>query len=130
HRSRDYAQVAVPDVRAAASFFRNVLDCEFIDTSASAKTSTLMACQSGTVLDLVLSEPGKSSVRTTPLRLTVSDVDTADQWLRKEGARVVGVPVKATSGPDAGQTVVNFVSPWGMRLQLVGSTGDRISALP
>lgn len=130
HRTGDYAQVAVPDVQAAVSFFRNVLDCESIDTSASAKTSALMVCQSDMVLDLVLSQSGKSPVRTTPLRFVVSDVENADQWLRNEGARVVGTPVKATSGPDAGQTVVNFISPWGMRLQLVGSTGNRISAVP
>ncbi|MEP7187245.1 MAG: VOC family protein [Rhodanobacter sp.] len=130
HRGGDYAQIAVPNVQAAVSFFRNVLDCEAINTSASVKTSALMVCQSGMVLDLVLSQQGESAVGATPLRFVVKDVAHADRWLRNEGARVIGKPVLSTSGPDAGQTLVNFVSPWGMRLQLAGSTGNKVSAVP
>lgn len=130
HRSGDYAQIAVPDVQAAVSFFRNVLDCESLSTSASAKTSALMVCQSGMVLDLVLSKSGKPPVKATPLRFVVNDIGHADRWLRNDGARVIGKPVPSNSGPDAGQTLVNFISPWGMRLQLVGSTGNAVTAIP
>jgi catechol 2,3-dioxygenase-like lactoylglutathione lyase family enzyme len=126
----DYAQVNVPDIRQALSFFGNVLDCERIDRSASVQTSALMECQSGMVLELVRSRPGLTRTRSTPLRFFVADVSNASQWLRHEGARTVGKPVVATSGPDAGQTLINFTSPWGLHLQLVGETGDRVSALP
>lgn len=126
----DYAQIDVPDVQQAVSFFRNVLDCEAIDSSTTNKISALMVCDSGQVLELVRMHSGGSRADAPPLRFLVNDVANADRWLESEGARVVGKPVRATSGPDAGRTMINFTSPWGQRLQLVGSSGNTISALP
>ncbi len=128
--SVDYARVNVPDVGQALAFFRNVLDCERIDTSAGVETSALMECQSGMVLELVRAGSGQIPAMSTPLRFVGGDVAHADRWLRKEGAHAVGKPVVADSGPDAGQTMINFTSPWGLRLQLVGTTDDRITSLP
>ena len=129
HRS-DYALIDVPDVQQAVDFFRNVLDCEVIDAATAEPNNALMACQSGMILEVVVSRSGSAAANVAPVRFVVNQIANADRWLEREGVRVIGKPVQATSGPDAGQTVVNFVAPWGLRLQLTGSAGSKISALP
>lgn len=129
HRS-DYALIDVPDIRQAVNFFRDVLDCEVIDAATAKQDTALMACESGMILELVAAHGGSSEKNAAPVRFVVNDVANADRWLKREGAHVIGKPVLATSGPDAGETMVNFVAPWGLRLQLVGAAGSKISAWP
>jgi hypothetical protein len=54
----------------------------------------------------------------------------ADQWLRREGVQVIGTSVTMKAGPHAGQTVVNFVAPWGLQLQLVGWNKSQLATAP
>ncbi len=129
HRS-DYALIDVPDVHQAVDFFRNVLDCEVIDAATAKQNNALMACESGMILELVAARRGSSAANAAPVRFVVNDVTHADEWLEREGVRVIGKPSLAISGPDAGQMLVNFVAPWGLRLQLAGAAGSKISALP
>lgn len=126
----DYAQVDVPDLQQAVSFFRNVLDCRAIGSSAANRNSALMVCASGQVLELVRSQSGDYRADVSPLQFVVNDVANADRWLENEGAHVIGRPTRATSGQDAGRTMINFTSPWGLRLQLIGTSSNKISASP
>lgn len=126
----DYALIDVPDVQQAVNFFRNVLDCEVLDAVTAKQNNALMACKSGMILELVAVTSASSASNVAPVRFVVNDVANAGQWLEREGVRVIGKPILATSGSDAGQILVNFVAPWGLQLQLVGSADSKISALP
>jgi hypothetical protein len=65
-----------------------------------------------------------------PIQFSTDDVAHAGQWLRREGVTVIGTPVTAKSGAHAGQTVVNFVAPWGLQLQLVGWNRSQVATAP
>jgi len=132
----DYVRISVPDLPQAVSFFRNVLDCQLVGTApalpvktANGGNSQLMACETGSIVELYGnhgSAPGSSTGNVEradaaePVQFVSGNIANADQWLRAAGVRVIGAPQTLRSGPFAGMTVVTFVSPWGLRLQLVG----------
>ena len=146
-----YVTIGVPNLQQATAFFRNILDCEPVspvntdDSTAGAKSrrpalpaSRLLLCDSGTVVEL-FDEHGAnspSSVRHSidhdnePIQFSADDVAHADQWLRREGVQVIGTSVTMKAGPHAGQTVVNFVTPWGLQLQLVGWNKSQLATAP
>lgn len=152
-----YVTIGVPDLQQATTFFRNILDCEPISpmaTNDSPKAATpgrvdhtargtlpsssLLLCDAGTVVELFDNHavhsplPARHSTDHSgePVQFSTDDVAHAGQWLRREGVTVIGAPVAMTSGPHAGQTVVNFVTPWGLQLQLVGRNTSQIATAP
>lgn len=150
----DYVTIGVPDLQQATVFFRNILNCEPVDPLAGNEspestraghairdaqpTSRLLLCDSGTVVELFDARgmhspaPARHAADhgSEPITFAADNVTHADRWLRHEGVQVIGVPVTLTTGPHAGQTVVNFMAPWGLRLQLVGRTPSRIATAP
>ncbi|MGH8159978.1 MAG: VOC family protein [Rhodanobacter sp.] len=152
-----YVSVGVPDLQQATAFFRNILDCEPIgpivanesaEPAASANAdhatrhdlppSRLLLCDAGTVVELfddhAVHSPSTARHFTDhgnqPIQFSTDDVTHAGQWLRREGVTVIGAPVTMTTGPHAGQTLVNFVAPWGLRLQLVGWNRSQVATAP
>lgn len=121
----DYALMDVPDISQALNFFRNVLDCEATDDVATSARRALMICENGMVVELVSGPADGTSATSAPLRFLINDVANADRWLQRDGARVIGRAVMLSSGPDAGQILVNFIAPWGQPLQLVGPADPR-----
>ncbi|HEY8328227.1 MAG TPA: VOC family protein [Rhodanobacter sp.] len=129
----DYARVGVPDTEQAVAFFQNVLDCRLIGpesvaaeaSSDDVPTSRLLSCDAGSVVELFdnrgISPSPASGRAERPLQFVSDDVQHASEWLRHTGANVSGSPHRLTSGPLAGRMVLDFVSPWGLRLQLLGS---------
>jgi hypothetical protein len=110
-----------------------------VDHSARSKlpSSSLLLCDAGTVVELfdnhaVHSFPGRHSPDRSdePIQFSADDVTHAGQWLRREGVTVIGAPVTVTTGPHAGQTLVNFVTPWGLQLQLVGWNRSQVATAP
>lgn len=150
----DYVAIGVPDLQQATAFFRNILDCEPVGPLASNESpegmhtghamrdalppSRLLFCDSGTVVELfdarAMDFPAPARRATDhgsePIMFAADNVAHADRWLRHQGVQVIGAPVTLTTGPHAGQAVVNFVAPWGLRLQLVGRTPSRIATAP
>jgi catechol 2,3-dioxygenase-like lactoylglutathione lyase family enzyme len=129
----DYARIGVPDLPQAVAFFRDVLDCRPVNPipAGGTRQPRLLACDSGSIVELFDNHGAPSPAHPVssgdePIRFVSNDVRNADQWLRGAGARVIGSPHTLSSGPDAGQTVVDFVSPWGLRLQLV-SWGSNVT---
>ncbi|MFC5434997.1 VOC family protein [Rhodanobacter umsongensis] len=129
----DYVRIGVPDLAQAVSFFQDVLDCQLVGATPATSSmrnasSRLLVCEAGSIVELVDDRTGvRSSSRQRvagtdgePIRFISGNVAHADQWLRGAGVRVVGPSQKLRSGPFVGMTAVNFVSPWGLRLQLVG----------
>lgn len=152
-----YVTIGVPDLQQATTFFRNILNCEPIspiaakdsaeaatpwrvDHSARSKlpSSSLLLCDAGTVVELfdnhTVHSPSQGRHSTDhsnePIQFSADDVAHAGQWLRREGVTVIGAPVTVTTGPHAGQTLVNFVAPWGLQLQLIGWNRSQVATAP
>lgn len=147
----DYVAISVPDVQQATAFFHDVLDCEEVDSAAGDESrqgghvahdarpvSRLLLCDDGTVVELFDAHAAHSPSLarhamdrgSEPIAFSADNVAHADRWLRREGVKVLGAPVAAVTGPHAGQTVVNFVAPWGLRLQLVGRSPSQVATAP
>jgi catechol 2,3-dioxygenase-like lactoylglutathione lyase family enzyme len=147
----DYVAIDVPNLQQATAFFHNVLDCEQVNPAAGSEpvqngrathddvpASRLLLCDSGTVVELFDAHAAQSpslARRATdhgsePIAFSADNVAHADRWLRREGVQVTGAPVAVITGPHAGQTVVNFVAPWGLRLQLVGRSPSQVATVP
>lgn len=132
----DYVSVGVPDLEQAVAFFQDVLDCRLIGPeSVVAKASSddlpafrLLSCDAGSVVELFDNSgvsPSPASGRAErPLQFVSDDVQHASEWLRHTGVSVGGSPHRLTSGPLAGRMVLDFVSPWGLRLQLLGNDAN------
>lgn len=139
----DYVRIGVPDLPQAVDFFRDVLDCQLIsppgptgelDRRSDSTGSGLLACESGTIVELFDNRATSPSRPVRPAKETIQfisgSVAGANQWLERKGVRVVGSPQTLTSGPHAGMTVVSFETPWGLRLQLVGWDTNTATAGP
>ncbi|WP_445399070.1 VOC family protein [Streptomyces sp. LE64] len=63
-------------------------------------------------------QPRNSDLGGHHLAFYVDDLDTAVDYLRARGVRVLGEPV-ASSNASEGQRWVYFLSPWGMQFELV-----------
>lgn len=126
-----YARVGVPDLPQAVVFFQDVLDCSVIGPAVTpaevdAKkpvTSRLLSCDEGSVVELFDNHGASPSPvkPDQPLRFVSDDVRHGSEWLRREGVTLNGSPRRLTSGPMAGRMVLDFISPWGMPLQLLDS---------
>lgn len=147
----DYVTLGVPDLQQATTFFRNILDCEPVNPAAGSESSErahtardalpasrLLLCDSGTVVELFdehgmhFPAPARHAMDhgNEPITFSANNVAHADRWLRREGVKVIGAPVMLTTGPHAGQTVVDFVAPWGLRMQLVGKSPSQVATAP
>jgi catechol 2,3-dioxygenase-like lactoylglutathione lyase family enzyme len=147
----DYVAISVPDLQQATAFFHNVLDCEEVNPAAADESresshatrdappvSRLLLCDSGTVVELFDAREAHSPSParhatdhgSEPIAFSADNVAHADRWLRREGVKVTGAPVALIAGPHAGQTVVNFVAPWGLQLQLVGRSPTQVATAP
>lgn len=123
----DYARVSVPDLAQAVTFFQDVLDCRLIGPESTAAEATsasrLLSCNAGSIVELFDTAPSPASNGAgQPLQFVSDNVLHADEWLRHQGVSVSGAPHRLTSGPLAGHMVLNFVAPWGLRLQLLGNS--------
>jgi catechol 2,3-dioxygenase-like lactoylglutathione lyase family enzyme len=129
----DYARIGVPNLAQAVAFFQDVLDCRLIGPASAAaemtpddaSASRLLSCDAGSVVELFdnrgISSSPASGRADQPLQFVSGDVQHASEWLRHAGVGVSGSPHRLTSGPLAGRMALDFVSPWGLRLQLLGS---------
>ena len=127
----DYVSIGVPDMAQAVAFFRDVLDCRPIgpDLAANGETGTtssrLLSCDAGSIVELFdtrgASPSPTSSKPAQPLQFVSNDVLRASEWLQHQGVTVSGSPHRLAAGPLAGRTAIDFVSPWGMPLQLLSS---------
>lgn len=146
-----YVAIGVPDLQQATTFFGDILDCEPLNPAAGSESpesahaardaqpaSRLLLCDSGTVVELFddhemhfpAPERHATNHGNEPITFSADNVAHADRWLRREGVQVIGAPVTVTTGPHAGQTVVNFVAPWGLRMQLVGRNPSQVATAP
>ena len=112
-----YVAIQVPDVTQAVSFFRDVMNCTVIsdDSQAPLAQGALMSCGRETVVEVSRSS-GRPPLHQNTLSLDTDDGLSVVGWLRAHHIATTGSPTHLADGKVA----VNFVTPWGQPLQLVG----------
>jgi len=142
----EHVGFTVPDLEQATDFFVNVIGCELIyalgpvsdrgdwmathlnvDPRAVITQLRFFRCRHGSNFEVFQYQapqqstqpPRNSDVGGHHLAFYVDDFDTALNYLRANGVRILGEPTRRTEGPSAGQTWVYFLSPWGMQFELV-----------
>jgi catechol 2,3-dioxygenase-like lactoylglutathione lyase family enzyme len=151
-RGTDHIGFTVPDLDEAVDFFVNVLGCEEfyelgpyesdgdwmhehlnVHPRTVMKKLRFLRCGHGSNFELFEYEspdqnprqPKNSDIGGHHLAFYVDDFDTALEYLRDNGVRILGQPTVRTEGPSAGQTWVYFLTPWGMQLELVSFPGGK-----
>ena len=124
----DYASIEVPKMAQAVTFFADMLGCEPIGprSEASSPHSTLLACGPGSVVELTTAPAGAGLARRDhAIQLRSDDPVATARSLRQKGVSMLGKPRRLASG----QTEVDLIAPWGLRLELVSrQAGARIAA--
>ena len=136
----------VPDLEEATRFFVDVIGCEYffelgpfvadddwmrthlnVHPRAVMRKLRFFRCKHGPNFEIfqyespdqVAEPPKNSDVGGHHLAFYVDDLDTAVAYLIRKGVRVLGEPTLRTSGPNAGQKWIYFLTPWGMQMELV-----------
>ena len=145
-RGTDHIGFTVPNLEEAVDFFVNVIGCEMsyelgpfssddewmathLDVHPRAVMNKLrfLRCKFGPNFEVFeysspdqnLQQPRNSDVGGHHLSFYVDDFDTALEYLKGKGVRILGEPTVRNAGPSGGQTWVYFLTPWGMQLELV-----------
>ena len=145
-RGTDHVGFTVPDLEEAVDFFVNVIGCEpfyrdgpfqsnedwmavhlNVHPDAVIRKIRWLRCANGPNFELfqyeapnqITSSPKNSDVGGHHLAFYVDNFATALRHLQQHNVRVLGEPTVRTVGPNAGQTWVYFLAPWGMQLELV-----------
>lgn len=142
----DHLGFTVPSVDEAVDFFVNVIGCtpfygdgpiqsnadwmaDHLNVRADAVIRKIrwLRCANGPNFELFeyeaqdqATEPPKNSdVGGHHLAFYVIDFVAALNYLKRQDLRIFGEPTVRTAGPNAGQTWVYFLAPWGMQLELI-----------
>jgi catechol 2,3-dioxygenase-like lactoylglutathione lyase family enzyme len=92
---------------------------------------TLLRCGDGSNLELfqyrapdqATAPPRNSDIGGHHLAFYVADIDAAAADLQARGVRTMMGPFPVTEGPAAGQSILYFLSPWGLQLELISYPG-------
>lgn len=109
----DYAQLSVPDMGQAVSFFENVMGCARLSSAEAPAASTLLECANDRVLELFPASNGHVS-SSPPVQFRSSDLRSASAAVRSHHLRTI------EHAPQRGVEAVEFLTPWGQRIELVG----------
>lgn len=145
-RGTDHIGFTVPNVDEAVAFFIDVIGCEpfyelgpfqsetdWMETNlnvhprAVMKKLKFMRCKNGSNFEIFeysspdqrVGQPKNSDIGGHHLAFYVDDIDAAVSYLKGKNIRLLGEPTVRTEGPNAGQTWIYFLTPWGMQLELV-----------
>ena len=145
-RGTEHIGFTVPDLEQATAFFVNIIGCEYmfelgpfasdddwmtthlnVHPRAVMRRLRFFRCKHGSNFEVFEYQspdqnqivPKNSDIGGHHLAFYVDDFDAALAWLKKNGIQVLGTPTVRTTGPNAGQTWIYFLSPWGMQFELV-----------
>ncbi len=146
-RGHDHTGITVPSMKEGLDFFVGVMGCQqamlfgpFADDKgtfmedtlnvnprAVIKQITMVRCGAGSNIELfeyaspdqktVL--PKNSDVGGYHIAFYVDDIEQATAYLKAKGIRTLAGPLSVTEGPAAGQTILYFLAPWGLQLELI-----------
>ena len=146
-RGHDHTGVTVPDVKAATAFFTDVIGCShamsfgpFMDDKgtfmqdvvnvnprAVIEEISMVRCGYGSNIELfqykspdqAKTEPKNSDYGGHHIALYVDDIEKAAGYLRAKGIKTMQGPIPVKEGPAAGQSILYFLTPWGMQMELI-----------
>ncbi|HEV2551418.1 MAG TPA: VOC family protein [Stellaceae bacterium] len=146
-RGHDHTGVTVPSMKEGLDFFVGIMGCKQVmsfgpfsdphgtfmqDTlnvnpRAEIKQITMLRCGAGSNIELfeyaspdqktVL--PKNSDVGGYHIAFYVDDINKAATYLQAHGVRTLAGPLPVKEGPAAGQTILYFLTPWGMQCELI-----------
>ncbi len=146
-RGHDHTGITVPSMKEGLDFFVGIMGCKQamsfgpfaddhgtfmsdtlnVNPRAVIKQITMIRCGTGSNIELfeysspdqktVL--PKNSDVGGYHIAFYVDDIKKAAAYLQAKGIKTLAGPLPVTEGPAAGQTILYFLSPWGMQLELI-----------
>jgi catechol 2,3-dioxygenase-like lactoylglutathione lyase family enzyme len=146
-RGHDHTGITVPTMKDGLDFFVGIMGCKpamsfgpFADDKgtfmedtlnvnprAVIKQITMIRCGTGSNIELfeyaspdqktVL--PKNSDVGGYHIAFYVDDIAKAATYLQAHGVRTLAGPLPVKEGPAAGQTILYFLTPWGMQCELI-----------
>jgi catechol 2,3-dioxygenase-like lactoylglutathione lyase family enzyme len=146
-RGHDHTGITVPDIKAAEAFFVDVLGCQkamsfgpFADDKgtfmqdtlsvhprAVIKQITMVRCGAGSNIELFeytspdqkIAMPKNSDIGGYHIAFYVDDIQKAAAYLKSKNVTTFAGPLPVNEGPAAGQTILYFLAPWGMQMELI-----------
>ena len=146
-RGHDHTGITVPTMKEGLAFFVDILGCKKamsfgpfaadkgtfmedtlnVNPRAVIKEITMVRCGNGSNLELFeysspdqkTVQPKNSDVGGYHIAFYVDDIKKAAAYLKAKGIRTLAGPLPVTEGPAAGQTILYFLSPWGLQLELI-----------
>jgi catechol 2,3-dioxygenase-like lactoylglutathione lyase family enzyme len=146
-RGHDHTGVTVPDVKAATAFFTDIIGCSHamsfgpfrddkgtfmqdvvnVDPRAVIEEISMVRCGYGSNIELfqyqspdqAKTEPRNSDYGGHHIALYVDDIAKAADYLRAKGVKTMQGPIPVNEGPAAGQSILYFLTPWGMQMELI-----------
>jgi catechol 2,3-dioxygenase-like lactoylglutathione lyase family enzyme len=146
-RGHDHTGITVPDIKAATAFFTDVIGCThamsfgpFKDDKGTFMTDvvnvnpravieeiSMVRCGYGSNIELfqytspdqAKTEPKNSDLGGHHIALYVDDIDKAAAYLKDKNVKTMQGPIPITEGPAAGQSILYFLTPWGLQMELI-----------
>ena len=146
-RGHDHTGVTVPDVKAATAFFTDVIGCSHamcfgpfkddkgtfmqdvvnVNPRAVIEEISMVRCGYGSNIELfqyqspdqAKTEPRNSDYGGHHIALYVDDIAKAAEYLHAKGVKTMQGPIPVNEGPAAGQSILYFLTPWGMQMELI-----------
>jgi catechol 2,3-dioxygenase-like lactoylglutathione lyase family enzyme len=146
-RGHDHTGITVPDVKAATAFFIDVLGCSHamsfgpfsddkgtfmqdvvnVNPRAVIEEISMVRCGYGSNIELFQYQspdqaktlPKNSDIGGHHIALYVDDIGKAAEYLRSKNVTTMQGPIPVNEGPAAGQSILYFLTPWGMQMELI-----------
>jgi catechol 2,3-dioxygenase-like lactoylglutathione lyase family enzyme len=146
-RGHDHTGITVPDVKAATAFFTDVIGCEHamsfgpvmdekgtfmkdvvnVDPRAVIDEISMVRCGYGSNIELFQykapdqskEQPKNSDLGGHHIALYVDDIDKAAAYLKAKNVTTMQGPIPIKEGPAAGQSILYFLTPWGLQMELI-----------
>ncbi len=146
-RGHDHTGITVPDVKAATAFFTDVIGCSHamsfgpfrddkgtfmqdvvnVNPRAVIEEISMVRCGYGSNIELfqykapdqATTLPKNSDFGGHHIALYVDDIDKAAAYLKSKNVQTMQGPIPVTEGPAAGQSILYFLTPWGMQMELI-----------
>jgi len=146
-RGVDHVGITVLETKPAVDFFEKVLGCKqmaqfgpFSDPKGSFMKDlvnvhprsvinkiTLLRCGNGSNIELLeyrapnqkTARPRNSDASGHHIAFYVDDIAKAAAYLKKNGVKTFLGPFTVKGGPAAGQTILYFLAPWGLQMELI-----------
>src|SRR6202051_1958284 len=141
-RGHDHTGITVPDVKAATAFFTDVIGCSHamsfgpfsddkgtfmqdvvnVDPRAVIDEISMVRCGYGSNIELFQYQspdqaktlPKNSDIGGHHISLYVDDIDKEAAYLNTTKVTTMQGPIPVNEGPAAGQSILYFLTPWGL----------------